>query len=136
MAGSANPRYLSGMKRSLLLPLPLALMASPAVATGGFHCRAADGSNIAMSGTIGHVIAAPLVGAALHLGERTLSTTDQSPQVAIGRSWIDEREIRVDLVDAQFMRFEAQLRARVTRDGAVGTLVREGRTHRVRCEVE
>ena len=124
------------MKRSLILAVPLALLASPAFATGGFHCRATDGSGLAMSGTIGHVIAAPLVGASLHLEERTLSTTDQSAQISIGRSWIDEREIRVDLVDANFERFEAQLRARVTRNGAVGTLVRNGRSHRVRCETE
>ena len=124
------------MKRSLILAMPLALLASPAFATGGFHCSATDGSGIAMSGTVGRVVGNPLVGAALHLGERTLSTTDQSAQIAIGRSWLDEREIRVDLVDANAERFEAQLRVRVTRRRVAGTLVRQGRTHPVRCETE
>lgn len=123
------------MRRAL--PIALALLtASPALATGGFHCEATDGSGVGMSGSIGRVPGNPLVGASLHLGERTLSTYDAPPVIAIGRSWIDEREIRVDLVDANAERFEAQLRVRVTRRRVAGTLVREGRTRRVRCETE
>jgi hypothetical protein len=125
------------VRRLALLALPLLGIAAPASATGGFHCEATDGSNLAISGTVGRVIGAPLIGASLHLGDRTLSTTDEPPLIAIGRSWLDEREMRVDLVDANAERFEAQLRARPRGDGtATGTLVREGRTHRVRCELE
>jgi len=125
------------MARAALLALPLLGLASPALATGGFHCEAVDGSALAISGSVGHVVASPLLGASLHLGDRTLSTSDQPPQIAIGRSWLDEREIRVDLVDANAERFEAQLRVRTRRDGtATGTLIREGRTHRVRCDLE
>ncbi|MDQ4087824.1 MAG: hypothetical protein M3177_07435 [Pseudomonadota bacterium] len=125
------------MRRTLLFTAPLLLLASPALATGGFRCEARDGSNLAISGTIGRVIGNPLGGASLHVGEQTISTTDAEPQIAIGRSWIDEREIRVDLIDANAQRFEAQLRARPTRNGtATGTLIRHGRTHRVRCELE
>ena len=125
------------MKR-FLLAMPLLLVPTPALATGGFDCRTTDGSNILMSGTIGRVIGAPLIAAHLRVGEQpTLSTTDPEPQIAIVRSWIDEREIRVDLVDPQVERFEAQLRARTARGGrATGTLVRGGVTHPVRCELE
>ncbi len=124
------------MKRFLLLLLAL-FAASPAFATGGFDCRTTDGSNILMSGTIGRVVGAPLVAAHLRLGEETLSTTDAEPRITIARSWIDTREMRVDLADPQLERFEAQLRTRARRDGtAIGTLVRNGVSHPVRCELE
>lgn len=125
------------MKRSLLLGLPLLLASTPAFATGGFDCLTTDRSDIMLSGTIGRVVGTPLVAAHLRIGERTLGTTDPEAQVAIARSWIDEREIKVDLIDPQTERFAAQLRARIVRSGrATGTLVRDGVTHPVRCEVE
>lgn len=125
------------MKTLPFIALPLLLAASPALATGGFECRTTDDSGIRVVGTIGHVIASPLVTAQLHLGDRTLSTAGEAAPIAIGRSWIDSREIRVDLVDAQATRFEAQLRARImTRNGATGTLVRNDVSHPVRCDVE
>jgi hypothetical protein len=125
------------MKRFFLLALPLLFAAAPAWATGGFDCRTTDRSDIVMSGTIGRLIGTPLVAAHLRIGERTLSTSDPDPQIAIARSWIDAREIRVDLIDPQAERFVAQLRARVGARGVgSGTLVWEGVTHRVRCEVD
>jgi hypothetical protein len=124
------------MKR-ILLSLPLLIAATPAFATGGFDCRTTDRSNIMMSGTIGRVIGAPLVAAHLRIGEQTLGTNDPQPQIAIARSWIDTREIRVDLADAQAQNFAAELRVRLTRRGdGTGTLVREGVTHPVYCTVE
>jgi hypothetical protein len=124
------------MRPAPYFALALLFLAAPALATGGFDCRATDGSNIGISGSLGRVVGNPLLGASLQLGERTLSTAGDRPEIAVGRSWIDEREIRVDLIDPQALRFEAQLRARMTRSGATGTLVREGRTYRVRCEFE
>ena len=117
--------------------LSLLFLSAPALATGGFDCQATDGSDVAMSGAVGRVVGAPLVGATLWLGERGLSTTDPDPQIVIARSWIDEQELRVDLADPQLERFEARLRARTRNDGtAVGTLEREGRSHPVQCELE
>jgi hypothetical protein len=124
------------MRAPLFIALPLLLVAAPAAATGGFDCRTTDGSGIVMSGTIGRVVGTPLISATLRIGDRTMSTYGTDAEVAIARSWIDAREIRVDLVDAQAEHFEAQLRARVTRRGAAGTLTRGGRSHPVRCEVE
>ena len=119
------------------LALPLLLTATPALATGGYDCRTTDGSNIGVSGVVGHVVGNPLVGVRLRLGEQMLSTMDEQPQIAVGQSWIDAREIRLDLIDAQAQRYEAQLRIRITtRAGATGTLVRNDRTHPVRCTVE
>ena len=115
----------------------LALVASPALATGGFECRATDRSGIRMDGVVGHVIAAPLISARLVTPGRILTTAGANPDLAVGRSWLDAREIRIDLVDLQATRFEAQLRVRImVRNGGVGTLVRAGRAHPVRCTVE
>ena len=58
--------------------------------------------------------------------------------LTVGQSWIDERYLWLDLLDGEGVRYEARLRAnfRPRRGGlpAVGTLVRDGRTYRVRCE--
>jgi hypothetical protein len=125
------------MKTRTLLVLPLLLASAPALATGGFDCRATDGSELSLAGTVGHTITSPLVGARLQLGERLLTTTENGAPIAVGRSWIDADEIRADLVDGNATRFEAQLRVRVGRRGAAtGTLVRDGVSHPVRCEVE
>ena len=110
---------------------------TPAFATGGFDCRATDGSGLRVSGVTGHGIVTPLVSAQLMEGRRTFSTHGARPALAIGQSWIDAREIRLDLVDPQAMRFEARLRARIAlRNQGAGTLLRGGRTHRVRCTIE
>ena len=125
------------MKRSLLLAVPLLFAATPALATGGFDCRATGGSDLLMSGTIGRVIGSPLVAAHLQIDGRTLGTNDPEPQISIARSWIDQHEIKVDLADLQAQRFAAELRVRLTRRGdGHGTLVRDGRTYRVYCTVE
>ena len=124
------------MKYGLFLAIAL-FVPGPALATGGFDCRTTDGSGITVGGTLGRGAGNPLVGARLRLGDRTLSTSDEQPQIAVGQSWIDEREIRLDLIDPQGLRFEARLRARIApRSGATGTLLRDGRSHPVRCTVE
>lgn len=125
------------MRKTLFLAAPLLLAATPAFATGGFNCRSTDGSNISLSGAVGHVMGAPLVTAHLGLGERILSSAGSEPALVIARSWLDSERIWVDLADPQLSRFEAQLRVRVGANWtATGTLVRDGITHPVRCEVE
>lgn len=122
--------------KALLLALPLFVAASPAFATGSIFCRTIDGSEIGLSGAIGRTITSPLVSAVLEVEGRVLSTNDPDPGIAIGRSWIDRTEIRIDLVDPNVERFEAQLRARFRGEEAIGTIERGGRTHPVRCEFE
>ena len=113
-----------------LLATFMLMASSPALATGGFACATTDGSLIVLNGAVGHTLTAPLVGARLTVRGRAIET-------AIGRSWIDAREIRVDLTDPNATRFEAQLRARILPRGrASGTLVIGGRTRPVRCTLE
>lgn len=112
-------------------------VSAPALATGGFECRTSDRSGLRVSGVIGHGIASPLVSVRLIDGRRTLSTAGERPALVIGRFWIDSREIRLDLVDPQGLRYEAQLRASwMVRNQGTGTLIRNGRTHPVRCITE
>lgn len=109
--------------------------ASPALASAGFDCETTDGSNIVMSGNMARAIAAPLNAASLQVAGETLSTTAEPPRILVGQSWLDREELRVDLVDPQLERFEAQLRVRFNAEGeATGTLARNGRSHPVRCE--
>jgi hypothetical protein len=125
------------MRIAVAAALAALTAATPALATGGFDCRATDRSGLRVSGVTGHGIVTPLVSARLMEGRRTLATHGERPALAVGQSWIDEREIRLDLVDPQAMRFEARLRARITlRNQGTGTLVRGGRTHPVRCTIE
>jgi hypothetical protein len=125
------------MRYALCAALTVLTAATPALATGGFDCRTTDRSGLRVSGVTGRGIVTPLVSARLVEGRRTLSTSGERPLLAIGQSWIDAREIRLDLVDPQALRFEARLRAKVMpRNQATGTIVRGGRTHPVRCTFE
>jgi len=125
------------MKR-FLVALPLLIASTPALATGGFDCRTTDGSDILVSGTIGRVIGTPLIAAHLRVGNQpTLGTTDPDPQIFIVRSWIDARDLWVDLGGPTGDRIETQLRVRIgARSTGTGTLVHSGRRRPVRCEVE
>ncbi|MGZ8336574.1 MAG: hypothetical protein ACXWU1_07935 [Allosphingosinicella sp.] len=120
----------------LPIALGLLLIGAPAHATGTIECRTTDGSDIAIRLTVGHTITSPVVGAQLRIGDRVLSTVGEEPQVAIGRSWVDQGEIRVDLVDPNVERFEAELRATTDNRGARGTIRRDEVDHPARCSEE
>lgn len=119
-----------------LFTFALLLAATPALATGGFECRTTDGSDIALNGVTGHGIVTPLVGARLHVGDTLLTSQSDDATIAVAQSWIDGERLWLDLVDPQALRFEARLRATVKGHAATGTLVRDGRTHPVRCTVD
>ena len=113
--------------------------AQPAFATGGFTCRPISGSGPTLSMGFGHAIAAPVFVAEIREGQRVLTAAGRpTDAILIGQSWIDRRLLWLDLIDAQATRFEAQLRAafqpKLKGRPAIGTLVRNGRTWRVRCD--
>ena len=71
-------------------------------------------------------------------GKRMLAAHgDGSGPLALGQTWIDDRYLWIDLLDSKRNRFEVKLRAtfqpKLKYRPAVGTLVRGGRTWRVRC---
>ena len=110
---------------------------SPAFATGGFECRPLSGMGPVLNMVIGHTLSARPVSVILKEGKRTLSTYGPRAPLAIGQSWIDGRYLWLDLTDAGLSRREATLRAifqpKLRGRPATGTLVRNGRTWRVRC---
>jgi hypothetical protein len=112
------------------LAFPIALLAmaaaAPAFATSGLQCRPTSGAGPVIDLVVGHGAGPALVSARLG-GKPT----------TIAQSWIDSRYLWLDLVDANATRYEAKLRAvfqpRLRGRPALGTLVRGGRTYRVRC---
>jgi hypothetical protein len=124
------------MKRAFLL-LPALLAATPALATGGYSCSTQGKDPVRIDIVTGHGVAPAIAQVRLHDGTRSWSTADADPAIVIAQSWIDLREVRLDLVDAKVQRYEARLRVRTTnRLAATGTLERNGVKRVVRCEGE
>ncbi|HEY0027289.1 MAG TPA: hypothetical protein VGC35_05420 [Allosphingosinicella sp.] len=116
--------------RLVLAAASIALLAaSPAFATGGFTCKPVSGAGPVLTLTVGHTAVASVISARL---------SDSAAKLAVGQSWIDWRTLWLDLVDSNSVRVEARLRAtfqpKLRGRPAIGTLVRGGRTYRVRCE--
>ena len=113
------------------------LMASPALATGGFECRPIAGVGPIVTVGLGHGVTTMPLFATLRDGSRTISTSGSRPSLHLGQIWIDTRRLWLDLTDANVTRHEAKLRAawqpRPRSSEAVGTLWRGGRGYRVRC---
>ena len=106
--------------------LAAAVAAAPAFATSGLQCRPVSGRGPVLDLVVGHGTGPALVAARL----------DGNP-AAIAQSWIDGRYLWLDLVDSAATRYEAKLRAvfqpRLRGRPALGTLVRGGRSYKVRC---
>ncbi len=114
------------MKLAFPIAVMLAAAAAPAFATSGLQCRPRSGAGPTLDLVVGHGAGPALVAA--RLGGKPMT---------VAQSWIDSRYLWVDLVDANATRYEAKLRAvfqpRLRGRPALGTLVRGGRTYRVRC---
>jgi hypothetical protein len=114
------------------------LCSTPALATGGFECRPISGPGPIVTMAVAHAIAAPVFQASIRDGKRNLIANRRpGDPLLIAQSWIDRRYLWLDLVDPTGSRFEAKLRANFQPKAkgaqAVGTLLRNGRTYRVRC---
>jgi hypothetical protein len=115
------------MKRFLLAAPLLCCAAAPANATGGMFCETGGTQKIEVSVTFSHSAGGMLVGATL---------TDNGKEIPTEKAqwWLDGVELRVLLVDPELEREEVEVRARGRGEVMVGTLKRNGRTWRVRCE--
>ena len=114
------------------------LCATPAFATGGFECRPVSGTGPTLTIGIGHGPSMRPFAVWIREGKRILSTNRaEGEPLMVGQSWIDGQYLWLDLLDANAVRFEAKLRAsfqpKMRGRPAIGALVRNGRTYRVRC---
>ena len=106
---------------------PCALLAAfPAYATGGLVCATAGPNPIEVSVGFGHVPGAPLIATRLLDGGRVIPVTS-------AQWWLDDKEVRLLLINPDAMRQELLLRA--TRNGHTydGSLWRGGVQRWVRC---
>jgi hypothetical protein len=115
------------------------LCSTPAFATGGFECRPMAGSGPSLHVGIGHGISLRPFAVWLREGSHVRSTSQsEGDGLALGQSWIDGQYLWLDVLDRNATRFEAKLRAtfqpKLKGRPAIGTLARNGRTWRVRCE--
>ena len=123
--------------RYLLAALVLACSA-PAWATGGFECKPVAGPGPRLVVGIGHGLSLRPFTVWLREGKRQLAAdgSGDAPLV-LGQTWIDSQYLWIDLLDPKRNGFEAKLRAsfqpKLKYRPAIGTLVRNGRTYRVRC---
>ena len=103
---------------------------SPALATGGFECRPINGAGPVITVGVGHTVSARPFSATLLDGSRRVP-------VEVGQSWIDSRFLWLDRIDTNATRMEAKVRAEFQKKmrgrPATGTLVRGGRTYRIKC---
>ena len=114
------------MKLPITFAVLAAAAATPAMATNGLQCRPTSRSGPVLDLVVGHGAGPVLVAARL-----------AGKPVTVAQGWIDSRYLWLDLVDASASRYEAKLRAvfqpKLRGRPALGTLVRAGRTYRIRC---
>jgi hypothetical protein len=113
------------------------LCSSPSWATGGFECKPVAGPGPTLIVGIGHGLSLRPFAVWFREGSRQLAAGEDGSPLVLGQTWIDAQYLWIDLLDSKRNRFEARLRA-AFRPGlkdrpALGTLVRNGRTYRVRC---
>ncbi|WP_332812660.1 hypothetical protein [Sphingomonas sp.] len=123
--------------KALLAVACLIGAAAPAVATGGYSCATAGAAPLRLAIVTAHGVAPVVAQVRLTERGRTLSSAAPGARLLIAQSWIDSRELKLDLTDTGLQRYEARLRARITgRLTAVGTITRNGVTRPIRCTIE
>ena len=123
------------MKPAILL---LLFAASPALATGGFDCRAAGRDNIRLAIVTGHGVAPVVAQVRLTDGHRSFSTVGEGEPIVVAQSWLDDEGLKLDLVDTQARNYVARLRLSFVARSAdpVGDLYYGDRRLRVSCTGE
>jgi hypothetical protein len=126
------------MRLAAATALILLAAATPAAATVGMRCAPVTGPGPVIILSFG----AGLAGVQLEDGRTLLSTgafvqARPARRITVGQSWVDERYLWLDLLDENSNRYEGRLRAtfqpQMRGRPAIGTLVRNGRTYRMRC---
>jgi len=127
------------MKQALCFAAALLGTASPAFATSTILCRStispANGPALALS--VGSGAASGIFQAQFSLGDEHYTTGQGAAAPAIVQAWIDDRQLKVEIADANAETIVTRLdtRARAGHD-YLGILNHRGRTWRVRCGEE
>lgn len=121
---------------SCIAALTLACAATPAFATSTIMCAARDWPGLDVAIIVGHGAAGAVAQVTISLGgeEITTGVGDNPPMIA--QAWIDENELKLDIVDANAEHRLARLVTRRRGRAYVGTLLFRGQTIRVRCGEE
>ena len=114
------------MKKLHLAPLCCLLAATPAHATGGMICRTAGSNPVQVALVISHT-AVPSVGSA------RLTDNGREVPVSVAQSWLEAKELRVDLTDPQALRHELRLRVQANGRSYDGSMWRSRERRWVRC---
>jgi alkanesulfonate monooxygenase SsuD/methylene tetrahydromethanopterin reductase-like flavin-dependent oxidoreductase (luciferase family) len=126
------------MRIAIVVALTATGLSTPALATSGYLCRPVSGAGPRLSVVIGSGAGPAVAAASLIEGNVTRSSMGERRRIAIAQSWLDGYRLWIDITDTDAMRYEARLRAQFTGTGRArrltGTLVRGGRTYRIRCD--
>ena len=114
---------------SLSAAAALFLAATPALATSSIACTSRSWPGLDVAIVIG---ATGVDQATISLGGEEISTVGENGP-RIGQSWVDENELKLDIVDANADQRLARLVTRRQGDAYAGTLQFRGRTIRISC---
>jgi hypothetical protein len=122
------------MKVATLLAAATLFAAAPTFATSTIECNAAGRARLGFYLNVGSGPGQAISGVHLFEGRTEVTAGLNRTSPAIAQSWIDERDLRLDLIDSNAEHYVARLNARKTRqDTYVGTLVYNGRTYPMTC---
>jgi len=127
------------MKHAFCFAAALLGIASPAVATSTIACRStiSPATGPAFDVSVGSGEAAGIFLARFALGDEHYATGQGAEAPAIVQSWIDNRQLKVAVADANAESIITRLETwRRTGNDYLGTLTHRGRTWRVRCSEE
>lgn len=113
--------------------LAVLLGGAPAFATGSIGCTVADYPGLDIGLVIGRGVARGVVQVTISDGGEEIATGAGEAPALLAQSWLDEDELKLDLLDANAERYLARLDTRRRSRVYVGTLAYRGRTWRVRC---
>jgi hypothetical protein len=127
------------MKAASCIAAALFCAASPALATSTILCRSTTSPTHgpALSLVVGHGAASGIFQAHFRHGEESFTTGAGTGAPAIVQSWIDDRQLKLEIADANAEAIVTRLDTR-RRAGSsyAGILIHRGRTWRVRCGEE
>jgi hypothetical protein len=125
------------VKPALPIALLALLSASPAFASGTIHCSSTERGAPEIYLVVGRGAGAAITG--MHLsgpaGQFTTGAGAGSP--AVSQSWLDERDLRIEVVDSNAEYHVARLIGRRAGENLYrATLRYRGRTHAMSCAFE